>query len=725
VEEKRQRRLRLRQEKHQKSRLDRLEAQFSLKLRVSAVDVGDASSVADSELPAETATVGSTPSSRVDGRRRDPAASPVLVPAVRPVLLDTSTRSPVSGSVGGMGASVDGSMVSAVPYGSAGAAASSFAMGTLSTMDAGALAVGAAPVGAATAGGGVAYGGTPAVQTLAQMLRCGIEELWACNPNAALSDWTSRAAVVASAASLQPHPHPHAAAPDATHPHARLAGSLPRLAQAPRDPWDYPFPRPSSAVPRMDSTSTLRAAVPGSGASDRRGSGARGSVDWALDAMAIEMVTTAKGSAVPAFRWEPELASSASLRPDGAHDLSVVVAPGTERHRVVFRNSKSLGSLQRQANLAATTVTVTAAGGSSHGGGASSRAALPHAHSSASLRSGGGGDRLGSVAAAGSTSTASLASTGSAGTARVGDASRGGPGVDGGDSVFTSALVSTAVPFAGGSPNPFEGFGVTMIGDGVDPLAGMRVSKGSGVGGGARASRRMMEARLAGTKVSRSVVEMATGTAGPGGSGATATSAARASPTTPAAGASSSRRRRLSQDGVALLSEHAINSLLKDTRQTWQLRRESKAERRGRDDSDGVHGGVLPWRDIHDAHSAIRCAAAFLSGAVEPLAGEERGAFRVKTPPLATDPRPTLTQIMDATSFLADHRSRQLDRKDGYTTGVDLCKFEHTDGSHFCSSLFHHRVEADGSVVHYYLNDRMNELVREVSCRVLSSLLSP
>ena len=83
----------------------------------------------------------------------------------------------------------------------------------------------------------------------------------------------------------------------------------------------------------------------------------------------------------------------------------------------------------------------------------------------------------------------------------------------------------------------------------------------------------------------------------------------------------------------------------------------------------------------------------------------------VKTPPRADDPRPSLAQIMDATNFLSDKRLMQIDRKDGYTTGVELCKFEHVHGSTVCSSLFEHRVQPDGRVVHYYMTDKMNELV--------------
>ena len=199
------------------------------------------------------------------------------------------------------------------------------------------------------------------------------------------------------------------------------------------------------------------------------------------------------------------------------------------------------------------------------------------------------------------------------------------------------------------------------------------------------------------------------------------------------------------------LTPDLINSLLTDSKQQWQRRRESVAHIRMQSKMGIANGNnALPWREVKDATQAIRVAATFLSLAVEQVPGQDRGAFRgtasglvtsyasgragvavshalpvcvcgclwlwsvpapVKTPPRADDPRPSLAQIMDATNFLSDKRLMQIDRKDGYTTGVELCKFEHVHGSTVCSSLFEHRVEPDGRVVHYYMTDKMNELV--------------
>jgi hypothetical protein len=77
---------------------------------------------------------------------------------------------------------------------------------------------------------------------------------------------------------------------------------------------------------------------------------------------------------------------------------------------------------------------------------------------------------------------------------------------------------------------------------------------------------------------------------------------------------------------------------------------------------------------------------------------------------------------MDATTFLASQRQIQLDRKDGYSTGVEMCKFDHVHGSTVCSALFEHHVEPDGRVVHYYYTDKMNELVG-ARARVLAGSL--
>ena len=71
-----------------------------------------------------------------------------------------------------------------------------------------------------------------------------------------------------------------------------------------------------------------------------------------------------------------------------------------------------------------------------------------------------------------------------------------------------------------------------------------------------------------------------------------------------------------------------------------------------------------------------------------------------------------MAEIQDATEFLAKARREQLDRHVLATSGVAVARFEHIPGSHFCSDLYHHHTEPDGTVVHYYMSDSLHEMVR-------------
>ncbi len=72
-----------------------------------------------------------------------------------------------------------------------------------------------------------------------------------------------------------------------------------------------------------------------------------------------------------------------------------------------------------------------------------------------------------------------------------------------------------------------------------------------------------------------------------------------------------------------------INSLLKDSQQQWTRRRESITNIRMQAKLGATNlNNHLPWREVHDPNEAVSIASEFLYGAVEPVAGSERGTFR-------------------------------------------------------------------------------------------------
>jgi hypothetical protein len=88
-------------------------------------------------------------------------------------------------------------------------------------------------------------------------------------------------------------------------------------------------------------------------------------------------------------------------------------------------------------------------------------------------------------------------------------------------------------------------------------------------------------------------------------------------------------QRRDGRRSIAANTPVVINSLLKDSQQQWTRRRESITNIRMQAKLGATNlNNHLPWREVQDANQAVSIAAEFLYGAVEPVAGSERGTFR-------------------------------------------------------------------------------------------------
>ena len=537
--------------------------------------------------------------------------------------------------------------------------------------------------------------------TLAQMLRASIADLWSCNPNASLTNWPARSAAMSS---LQP-PGGRKAAGSASIPELAplmrdaalsgklsstlsktrggvnstgsllMSGSLHQPQQQSQGDWPYPFPRPQSRD-RFASTTNALAETQLQG---------RMVPHTAVDVLVTALEATTKGDFLPAFRWEPEICDMRSV---AGSALPAVESSTASLVQDVFGGSSVMTSLLSGQLQGSSTV-----GGSISSSKRPKRGSKPGASmerefvsNTTVLRMQPGTDRH-------AVSFKTLDFHHNDPPARK---QKFGAEVYKGEEVL----------FGEKGLNPFKpfGLGVSMIGDAINPLEGFHVRKGRGTGAGAKTHRVMIDKRYGG--VSRNLASV-----------------------------SAIMGIEHNDDDLKLMGdEHEgdhdddgsdgsvrgplfhtkqLNTMLSDTRRLWNRRRQSIDEMhaREREMKKKRQREYRPWRQEADVNAAIKLAADFLKVAVEPVEGTEGAAFRVRPPLRAMNPHPRIEDIMDATAFLAAKRQEQLTHMEAFTTGYTMCKFQHIDGSHVCSELYAHHTLPDGTIVHLYYADKMNELV--------------